>query len=154
MHFFVFESSFCHSFLATWAYATHPNVRKWSTFDFLPNHGSNGVISLTVFVGFWFRKYTAVDNASAQNLCGSFASANIDCTDSTSVRFILLATPFCTGVFGTVSSCLIPSVFCNFWTQQVCIHHHCPHEGLSYWFFHQKFHSRNCLKTMFFCLST
>ena len=43
-----------------------------------------------------------LDNASAQNLCGRCASARIDLTLSTRVRFILSARPFCFGVLGTV----------------------------------------------------
>ena len=47
---------------------------------------------------------TAVDKASGQNFCGNFASANVDLTVSTRALLLLSATPFCSGVYGTVNS--------------------------------------------------
>ena len=67
-------------------------------------HALCGVIPSTALVGLRFLRYVAVASASAQNLCGSFESINIECTISTSVRFSLSATPFYLGVFGTVRS--------------------------------------------------
>ena len=103
-HFLAFESSFFRSSLGTWAYTTQTNVRKCSTFGFSPIQASNGVIFSTAFVGLRFRRYTAVDSGSAHNLGESLVSVNIHSTVSTSVLFIRSATPFCSGIFGTVSS--------------------------------------------------
>ena len=55
-------------------------------------------------VGLRLRRYTAVESASAQNFFGKLALDNIERTASTSVLFILSATPFCWGVLGTVKS--------------------------------------------------
>ena len=87
----------------------HPNTFRCSTIGLSPVQASYGVIPLTAFVGLRFLKYVAVDNASPQNLFGKFDSHNIDLTHSSNVLFILSATPFCSGVFGTVNSCRIPS---------------------------------------------
>ena len=54
----------------------------------------------------------------------------MDCVVSTSVAFILSATPFCSGVFGTVSSCLTPPL-CRPQILLMCTHRHCWLAGLS-----------------------
>ena len=53
--------------------------------------------------------YSCWESASAQNVCDILISASIDLTDSTNVRFILSATPFCSGDLGIVHSCRMPS---------------------------------------------
>ena len=55
-------------------------------------------------VGLRFQTYEAVSRASAQNVLGNFESDNIAHTVSINIRFILSATPFCSGVLGTVHS--------------------------------------------------
>ena len=52
---------------------------------------------------------TAVKRLSAQIFFGSLAPINIERKASTNFLFICSATPFCSGVFGIVSSCLTPS---------------------------------------------
>ena len=87
---------------------------KVSHIWFLPVQASKGVFPSTAVVGLRFCKYTAVDSASAQKQCGRLESASMDRTASTSVLFTLSATPFCSGVLGTVSSCQTPSFFKHF----------------------------------------
>ena len=55
-----------------------------------------------------FITYVVVDNASARYFLGSLACASILRTLSIMVRFILSASPFSSGVFGTVNSSRIP----------------------------------------------
>ena len=64
-----------------------------------PSKGTEGDLFIT---------YVVVDNASAQNVLGSIACASILRTLSIMVRFILLASPFSSNVFGTVNSSRIP----------------------------------------------
>ena len=74
------------------------------TLGLWPIHISYGVSLCIAFVGFRFQIYVAVEKASAQIFLGHLESDNIAPTVSTNVRFILSATPFCSGVFLTVYS--------------------------------------------------
>ena len=57
--------------------------------------------------GQWFQRNTIVDRASAQNLLESTSMVR---TPSISVQFSLSVTPLSSGVWGVVSSCLMPSL--------------------------------------------
>src|SRR5262249_40901198 len=76
---------------------------------FSPKYVLYGVLlSLFARVGILFFKYVAVFATSAHNSFGIPAECIIDLTHSIRVRLYLSATPFCSGLYGTVVSCRMP----------------------------------------------
>ena len=87
------------------AYTIHPNTLSVSTCGFYrsePHRESSLLLRLS-------DSCSGDRQLSPQPQPRSFASANIERAVSTMVWFILSATPFCSGFFGSVNSCLMPS---------------------------------------------
>ena len=79
----------------------------WLKNGFFLNNFSNGLELLLDEFGRMFRMSAAVIIASHQYDLSSSLSFSMQRVLSTRVRFILSAIPFCSGLYGTVYSCLI-----------------------------------------------
>ncbi len=92
----------------TWANATQPKACKWFMEGLYPHQTSFSVMLKIALVGIQLWIYVATTIAFAYNLWSNYICCNMHRTLSTIVRFFILATPLCYGVYGVVICFTMP----------------------------------------------
>lgn len=114
----VFRSQFCLFSLGMCVYTSSPKTLRWLMSGCFLCHNSYGVTPFTVLGPVLFKTCTAIFTAFAHNLMFSLFACSSILAVLTTVRFSLSAAPFCSGLYVTVFSCLIPRLLVSSFTSR------------------------------------